>query len=437
MSIKLKTAVMKVKRDGQMKDVGMIFGDTAQSIAAIQKTGSDTLAEVTAKGDEVMQSLPPDYTNLVKRVDNIEQKGISAEDVTVDYVPTANGDGSWDWKEQRGRSGDDNRFSMDLDIVDDEFMNSFEINYQDSQDPPRVVIQDHIPNLEYVNNMFKDGRQIIKGEYYSEEETCIGRWIDGKPLYQKCLVFDNVVLDGSGWLKLNYDISSMSISKLIDAIVLNKASVISRMHVQIRADGFIWLYYDDSYWEFNSIVVKYTKTTDTAETPIPQSVLPTSLIRGDNYSTEEQCIGRWVDGKPIYRKIYTLNDMPNGNSLELAELTSLNIETNIKTYGVGIHIDLISPVIFGDYNPNDNGIYSFIAMVSPRSGYQDSTPVIKVRAAQTSGNPFKSFKSIWVAIEYTKITDTASTPISTSLLNSDEIQAMIDTSIGSVLGGEF
>lgn len=38
----------------------------------------------------------------------------------------------------------------------------------------------------------------------------------------------------------------------------------------------------------------------------------------NNYSTSEQVIGRWIDGKPIYRKVVNLGALPNATSKQVA-----------------------------------------------------------------------------------------------------------------------
>jgi hypothetical protein len=48
-----------------------------------------------------------------------------------------------------------------------------------------------------------------------------------------------------------------------------------------------------------------------------------------NYSTEKQVIGTWIDGKPIYRKVYQfkITSLPHRINIE-------NVDTPIKMYGV-------------------------------------------------------------------------------------------------------
>ena len=55
-----------------------------------------------------------------------------------------------------------------------------------------------------------------------------------------------------------------------------------------------------------------------------------------NYSTDEQVVGTWIDGKPIYQKTFTGTctiPKANNTSTYLLDLTSLNIENDISIDG--------------------------------------------------------------------------------------------------------
>ena len=47
-------------------------------------------------------------------------------------------------------------------------------------------------------------------------------------------------------------------------------------------------------------MVQYTKTTDTASSP----VAPPKVEALHVYSTEEKVVGTWIDGRPVYEKTY-------------------------------------------------------------------------------------------------------------------------------------
>lgn len=54
----------------------------------------------------------------------------------------------------------------------------------------------------------------------------------------------------------------------------------------------------------------------------------------DVYSTEEQVIGKWVDGKPLYRKCFVDLVLPStADKTNVANVTDLNIDTVVNLYG--------------------------------------------------------------------------------------------------------
>ena len=105
----------------------------------------------------------------------------------------------------------------------------------------------------------------------------------------------------------------------------------------------------------------------------------------ETYSIEEQKVGTWIDGRPIYRKVIDLGTLPN-NSSKYVE-TGL-IHTNIRVirlYGNACNAS-------GSYQSGLNDIYSRLNLVS------DNTLGI-----QTTIN-FSSFTG-YAILEYTKTTD--------------------------------
>ena len=52
----------------------------------------------------------------------------------------------------------------------------------------------------------------------------------------------------------------------------------------------------------------------------------------DVYSTNEQVIGTWIDGKPLYRKVIDFGSLPN-NAEKSYNIAGLNVNTIINVYG--------------------------------------------------------------------------------------------------------
>lgn len=111
--------------------------------------------------------------------------------------------------------------------------------------------------------------------------------------------------------------------------------------------------------------------------------LPSSSV---NYSTSEQVIGTWIDGKPIYRKtIYFPNGLLVQNNTWVsigATASSLNIERFIKGFAMG------SPTLAGGagFNINVGIVNANISVYCDRNG---DTIFIE-----------------YLTMEYTKTTDT-------------------------------
>ena len=62
-----------------------------------------------------------------------------------------------------------------------------------------------------------------------------------------------------------------------------------------------------------------------------------NYVNGLNtYSTTEQRIGTWIDGKPIYRRVIWFNyaQVPSNATIVLADTSSWNIDMAIKIYGM-------------------------------------------------------------------------------------------------------
>jgi len=111
-----------------------------------------------------------------------------------------------------------------------------------------------------------------------------------------------------------------------------------------------------------------------------------------NFSTEEQVVGKWIDGKPIYQRTFSVNTGSGGEVVY--PLTGWNIDTVIFFTGV---IEQIAngkkyyPSIFyqGDNTYKCNAFCAY----EGRNGF-----VIAV------GSGYYNFNA-YITLQYTKITD--------------------------------
>ena len=118
----------------------------------------------------------------------------------------------------------------------------------------------------------------------------------------------------------------------------------------------------------------------------PSINLDEEELHFDNYSTEEQVIGKWIDGKNIYRKTYKVTNISSSNA-DLVNVSGLNIDTTIKLYGfVRSNPGMCMPMPLTDSSSNYNVIFL-------------SGSSIRGRVVFGTGG---SVRDCYVTIEYTK-----------------------------------
>lgn len=180
----------------------------------------------------------------------------------------------------------------------------------------------------YLNGSFPTPivNKFSKGDLYSTDEKIVGQWIDGKPLYQKSVVNTyttfpvgdnvNIILND-----LSNDFEYAHIVRM-DAYYDNGAIVSDMINTFKHSNSdyniicfnlshatneilspFVFFPHIGS--NFNTIAkykivkivttIEYTKTTDTT----------IAIGDGNDYSTEEQVVGTWIDSKPLYQKTWT------------------------------------------------------------------------------------------------------------------------------------
>lgn len=155
---------------------------------------------------------------------------------------------------------------------------------------------------------------------YSTEEREVGTWTNGKPLYEKTIYIGSMTKNSS-WNPIAHNINN--IEKIIKLCGQTKQSSDGRMYniphyrpyddtgISIGADT-TYVYYMNTWLEYASdtyVTIQYTKTTDTSGSA-KYNALGVPMV---HYSTNEQVIGTWIDGKPLYEKTFTgLSQATNG-----------------------------------------------------------------------------------------------------------------------------
>ena len=109
--------------------------------------------------------------------------------------------------------------------------------------------------------------------------------------------------------------------------------------------------------------------------------LPSTMSRRMKYSTEEQVVGEWIDGKPIYQKTYNLS-----SEINITRETWVTLVTDASLSNVAYLIDF-------------------------KCGRSSQPRVDAIPSAQIEGNAFKVYTSVgyhrikFFTIQYTKTTD--------------------------------
>lgn len=134
-----------------------------------------------------------------------------------------------------------------------------------------------------------------------------------------------------------------------------------------------------STWDINKVMVSQGSTTTEYEEYVERKInvdgeefLDVEKANAQqNYSTEEQVIGTWIDGKPIYRLVFTTEQIQYSYShLNVDTIVNIDIksyfddilfttgrknnDTDFYTWFVNIHLKLIAIDIGNTWLPNYN-----------------------------------------------------------------------------------
>ena len=155
---------------------------------------------------------------------------------------------------------------------------------------------------------------------YDEQERIVGRWSDGKPVYQKTITYEGESV--STTTSYNHNINNLD--KVVNANVIAKRTgsdniwetynisdnnEVARFVIKNTTID-ITLRWDP--YDILLITLQYTKTTDEPNSFRPDMIENISIMRNldfsNIYSTEEKIIGCWINGKPIYQKVINLSE---------------------------------------------------------------------------------------------------------------------------------
>lgn len=188
-------------------------------------------------------------------------------------------------------------------------------------------------------------KEVKVNKSYSTQPRVIGEWIDGKPLYELTIEVNfNLPSQTWGGFTMTDNIDTAVSGKIIDYNNNSYPCVISK-------DKYVMQFRNVAI-DVRKIVIQYTKPTDATTTPVANVL--------HNYSTNEQIVGAWVDGSPIYEKAFiatssrtigqynwvSISDIPlnNSNCKNIIDIKVINTQAE-----GGVYYPLIASKNTNDY----------------------------------------------------------------------------------------
>ena len=226
-------------------------------------------------------------------------------------------------------------------------------------------------------------------DYYSTDEKVIGRWIDGKPIYQCVYNLGSLIrISNSTWTSVGMALNDkQTILRALGTNSYNGASIQTisgELLTCVKNNEIVFLASrDGEVLECTYIVLQFTKSTDSAVT--------TTQEDPNEYSTDEKIIGKWIDGKPIYQRTWQTTTPSNASAGVVISSASLGVQLSqvIKLDGYidnGGHIDINW---YYSSNRNVNSFYD-----------RTQNSVFMVCSAAAEQN-----KTVYITLQYTKNSD--------------------------------
>lgn len=133
-------------------------------------------------------------------------------------------------------------------------------------------------------------------------------------------------------------------------------------------------------------------STDMSEIVSP---LPSVMSRRMKYSTDEQIVGEWIDGKPIYQKTVDCGALPNNDGKSVAHNIT-NIDKFISLNGIASQSDGYSVPLAGVSNTN---------AVTTNTDTNVALNANKTNIFIKTFYNMSSYVQSYVTLQYTKTTD--------------------------------
>lgn len=221
-----------------------------------------------------------------------------------------------------------------------------------------------------------------KADLYSTDEKLIGRWIDGKPLYQRAITglsFIGSSASGS-WHYITDSQTDFELNGNVDIIV---DGVALRTNDSLVFRGCAFRYNKTSsrleycsniaFSGCNILILQYTKTTDSA----------VEIGDDTDYSTTEKIVGTWIDGKPIWQKTWSVvKTVSSGASTTLFTLSGVDTSIMVSSFVIENNNKFMLPDSNCRIKIDSSG--NVIANTSSGSSFSNATWYITLQYTKTS-----------------------------------------------------
>lgn len=268
------------------------------------------------------------------------------------------------------------------------------------------------------------------GENYSTEETRIGTWTDGKPVYRRVVELTTpssissntlcystnefIIVDKlTGFYGFMHDANGNdSDINTLGELGTDK----NKCRTYLDTDRGIYMNVNSSFFINRPcwIVVEYTKTDDIPDygAGMGGSTGNTSL---DVYSTEETRIGTWIDGKPMYRRVINLTSPTTiDTDVVIGSVSDMQIQMITKLSCIQYDTPFfVQPVPF--YAPSGDQYFGLTIWIDGGS--------IKSHVMKS----YHAGKPMLLILEYTKTTDQATIELPAMLTARNAETFSIDT----------
>lgn len=224
-----------------------------------------------------------------------------------------------------------------------------------------------------------------KANLYSTTEQVVGKWSDGRPLYQ--MTFSGTSSSSSGVSVTLGSISSYNrIIKCFGSINLGNNLWAEIPYTQDGTTGLCLPYVNGNSVQVQAkeslylskpviVTVQYTKSTDAANS--------FNYASENDYSTSETIVGTWVDGKTLYQRTYS-KTLTSGTNDTVGTLPSTAKPKHVSAFIV----------------------YNSAGSIEVIPKYDDATNNAKVYTNGTSvvcsHSSNYNTMTCWVTVQYTK-----------------------------------